>query len=138
MMKDMYNKEVMNGDLMVEGNEDFCYIFKVENDKPKLVALQGIGKLQKYGVDDIMERDREVKKLVKEKKCPSFLKNYHSNIAERIERMKIDSLMKVTGIDEKIFNKFIDEGHESIVYDQQEEDGSPIACFPNEEIVGQM
>lgn len=115
-MKDMYGKEVVNGDLMSEGHGDHCYIFKVVDNKPMLMAFWGFEVLEKFTTDNIKENDRKVEEGIKNSETPDFLKNYFKQMLKRIQEMKTESLMKVDGVELEVIKRFIDKGHESIEF----------------------
>lgn len=147
-MKDMYGKEVSNGDFLVEGDNygEVALFFKVMDNKPVLVARWAIGVLDKYNVGKIREHQKMLREQMKvDKSIPEFYVNYWSNVADRLDNVKLENLMLVKDINAEILNKFVDEGHEAIDYTSQfgEDDSAfdpfakPIAFFPDKTIMGE-
>lgn len=127
-MRDMYGTEVKNGDFLVEGNEEFCYIFLVENNKPILIAKESIvyNNLIKYSIGNFEELDAEMKE---NEQAPPFLKNYFKRLAERMQDINPESLMKVDN--KNIYEKFFSEGHEEIRADYNFNEGGTTYYFPD-------
>jgi hypothetical protein len=145
-MEDMYEVDVYNGDIMVEGHDgESCYIFRVENEKPILYARWGTGILDKFNERIIMDLDEKTKIHAKSGEIPSFMGEYWNKMLERIQNITPKDLMKVEGINIHIFKKFIEENHEAIEYSVHygEDDFSldsntkPMAFFPDGAIIGE-
>ena len=136
MMKDIYGKEVVSGDILVEGHEEFCYIFIVENNIPVLKARHGYEEINRFTTKDIVELDSKVQRKIVEGELPSFMNKYYKNMLKKMVEIKSDSLMKIVNSDLcKVFKKFINEDYECVAFtDQLSEDSKLTAYFFDEEI----
>lgn len=137
-MKDIYGKQVNNGDIMVEGDNygEVALFFKVENNKPILKARWGIGVLDKYDEGVIRELNEKMNIAVDEGRAPDFFKGHYKIVADRLSNIKTEDLILVEGINVEIVNKFIDEGHDAIDYGSRFPEEKPIALFPDITILG--
>lgn len=138
-MKDMYGKEVINGDFLAEGHEEYCYFFVVIDEKPCLIARWGTGVLERYTVNHIEESDKKIKVAIEAGKAPSFMKDYFSTEAKRMITMETKSLCKVEDFSKDVLIKFIREGHEGISYSMETNDKTFLttltASFPDGDMV---
>lgn len=139
-MKDISGKEVVNGDIMIEGHEDHAYVFEVKERKPILVALISVEeKLEKFTIEDINKLDEEINRSIDKGelgKDASFMRSYYKKMIERMETITTDELVKAADSHELVIKKFLKEGYESIVYETKLDDNyefSTIVLFPNEE-----
>lgn len=138
-MKDMYGKEIKNGDILVEGDNwgEVALFFKVIENKPVLIARWGTGVLDKYTTDKLRKHSENLKERMESgEKFPEWLIQHYKDSANRLENVDSEELMLVEGINVEIINKFLDEGHEAIDYGCTYPETIPIAVFPDKEIIG--
>jgi hypothetical protein len=140
---DMYGKEVRNGDYLVEGHEEYCYIFKVRDNKPVVLAKECLvnQNLVKMPAESFEEATERIRSRVDHGELPDFFIGLYERELERMKNPITKDLMRIEDNSRSkiIWDKFLAEDNDEIEVihsiDEHTYESVVIAKFPDGELV---